>query len=156
MSTPVSALKNVVNSLVQYRVVFTPNQSGNAVTPNAVSRVKLVQKFVLLLTRPDDTLINRAIRSLEESTCLDAIVERRVVVVGNGRVDHDDVGLLSLVQSRNQLPHLVQGEALWISGEDMPGVHVIDISPWRVSASILEHHSIQYSHMTSRGISAAL
>lgn len=33
MSTPVSGLKKSANSLSQYDVMFSANQSGNAVTP---------------------------------------------------------------------------------------------------------------------------
>ena len=80
-------------------------------------------------SRPYNTLIDRAVRSLEESTCLDTIIESRVVVVGNSRVDHNDVGLLSLMEGRYQLSHLVQRETLWVSSEDMSGVHVVNISP---------------------------
>jgi hypothetical protein len=58
----------------------------------------MLELSVVLRTRPDDTLVERAIGSLQEGVCLDTIVERRVVIVGNGRVNHDDVGLLSLVQ----------------------------------------------------------
>jgi hypothetical protein len=58
----------------------------------------MLELLVVLRTRPDNTLVDRAVGSLEEGICLDTIVERRVVIVGNGRVNHDDVGLLSLVQ----------------------------------------------------------
>jgi hypothetical protein len=110
-----------------------------------------------LLTRPNNTLIDRAIGSLQEGVRFDTIVECRVVVVGNCRVNHDNVGLLSGVQSGDQLPHLVQRESFWISGEDMSGVHVVDISPYYdvlVSGSRIVY--VRYSHMTSRGILAAV
>lgn len=117
----------------------------------------MVQRSDVLLTRPNNTLIDRAIRSLQEGVRLDTVVERRVVVVGNCWVDHDDVGLLSLVQGGDQLSHLVQRETFGISSEDMSGVHVVDISPYYdVSVSGSRIVYVRYSHMTSRGILAAV
>jgi hypothetical protein len=127
----VSALKNVVNSLFQYSCVPVANQSGKAVTPGSifVSHIMILELLVVPLTRPYNTLVDRAVGSLQESVCFDTIVERRVVVIGNGRVNHNDVGLLSRVQGRHQLSHLFQRESFWVCCEDMSGVHVVDIGP---------------------------
>ena len=58
-------------------------------------------------------------------------MEGRVVIVANGRVNHDNVMLVVVVEMANQLSHLLNRETLRIEGENIAAPHVIDICPHR-------------------------
>ncbi|KAF5121944.1 hypothetical protein E5D57_012416 [Metarhizium anisopliae] len=78
---------------------------------------------------PHDAQPRGAVGALEEDVLLEARRQRRVVLVGHGRVDHDDVVLVARVQVRHERAHLVQREALRVEREDAPPVHVVNVRP---------------------------
>lgn len=78
---------------------------------------------------PHDAQPRGAVGALEEDVLLEARGQRRVVLVGHGRVDHDDVVLVARVQVRHERAHLVQREALRVEREDAPPVHVVNVCP---------------------------
>ncbi|KAI7052603.1 hypothetical protein KC366_g22 [Hortaea werneckii] len=78
--------------------------------------------------RPDNTLIQSSIITLEENVLLYTFEVSVIVVVSDSWVHHDNVVLLSLMQRRNQLLHHVQRVPVRIQGEDTAKVHVVDTS----------------------------
>lgn len=80
-------------------------------------------------TRPDNTDPDGAVSPQQEHVVLEALVGRRVVLVGDGWVDHDDVVLVICVQVVNELTHHGHGETVWVDGKDAAAVHVINVRP---------------------------
>lgn len=82
---------------------------------------------------------------LEESVHLDASMVGCVVVLSDGRIDHQDKLLLAVVQVLDDLPHPVKREAIGVEGEDSAMVHVVNVrphGPTKVSAFSLPGWSV--------------
>ena len=83
-------------------------------------------------TRPDDTKVVGAIGVLQPDAKSFSFVECVIASIGNGadgRVGHDDVLLIVLVEIVNDLAKTVEREILGVGGEDEAAVHVVDIGP---------------------------
>lgn len=80
-------------------------------------------------TGPDDADPDGAVGPQQEHVVLEALVGRRIVLIGDGWVDHDDVVLVVCVQVVNELTHHGQGETVWVDGKDAAAVHVVNVRP---------------------------
>lgn len=78
---------------------------------------------------PDDAKPDGAVGAQEEGVLFDSAVQRGVVLVGHGRVNHDDVVLVVGVQVGDEGAHLVERVALRVEGEDAATVHVVNVGP---------------------------
>jgi len=80
--------------------------------------------------------MNRTIGLLEPNAILLTAVESRVVLVSDGRVNHENVVLAMLVEVVDNLTDFVKRESLRVKSEDPAVVHVIDISPHSLQGNL--------------------
>ena len=80
-------------------------------------------------TGPDDTLVHGSVLAVQEDLILDALLEGRIGVIGDGGINHDDVVLVVLVERVDKLAHGGEGETLGVKREGHSAVHVVDVGP---------------------------
>lgn len=134
-----------------YLVHIDP-KSINVRTVDAIEEVNKLLIPVLLrvwvepvreVTRsgPNNALIVAAVVFLHKDIVAETLVKRWVwLLVVNSRVDHDDIVLVSGMDSVNEILDKISRKSLGIEGEDSSAVHVVDCrqisicSPLRYSA----------------------
>lgn len=89
-------------------------------------------------TRPYDTLVEGTVIALEEDVLFDTAGQSgvlRSLCRRHGRIDHDNVLLVVLMEVADQLSHGRERETLRIQGKDPSAVHVVNIGPHRLKGN---------------------
>lgn len=88
-------------------------------------------------SRPNNAVVETAIVLLQERVVVDATIESSVWTSRpDRRVNHDDIVLISRVDSVDEVGDQVRRETLWIQREDSSELHVIDVSPHSLERDI--------------------
>jgi hypothetical protein len=80
-------------------------------------------------TGPDCTFVERTVSPLLPYLELCALIVHIIVASPDGRIDHDNVVLLVLMEVVDQLADKLKRVALRIQGEEAAELHVVDIGP---------------------------
>ena len=63
----------------------------------------------------------------DEYSIFDPLLVWTIIMLGHGRVDHDNVVLITVMQILDELSCLFNGEIFLVQRKDAPVIHVVNI-----------------------------